>query len=120
MRRCTRPRGKEGRGFWSTRRYLGGLVCRRYPLEARRHGGEGPPDRGRGASRAFTFAHVYAAPQHLVLTRMPRARRTVGSPARQARTMQDRATELRRIHLPRTTVNKGKRKGRSVVPRPSV
>jgi hypothetical protein len=34
------------------------------------------------------------------------------------RAMQDPGYELRRIHLPRTWVNKGKKQGRSVVPRP--
>jgi hypothetical protein len=80
-RRCSRQRGNRGHGFWPTRQRSGGLIYRRYLLEARRHGGEGPPDRGRLASRAFTFAQIYPAPQHLVLTRMPWVGGRVGSSA---------------------------------------
>jgi hypothetical protein len=36
----------------------------------RGHGGGGLPDRGRWASRAFTFAHIHPAPQYVVLTSM--------------------------------------------------
>ncbi len=63
------------------------------------------------SSSARTFlcrsAHIYRAPLHLVL---PRMRRTGGSPFPPARwvwTIQEAASQLPRIPLPRTWVNKG-------------
>ena len=49
----------------------------------------------------------YPAPQHVVLTRMRRAGRQGGIPARLARTILDVESELPRIPVPRSWVNKG-------------
>jgi hypothetical protein len=57
---------------------------------------------GRRTSRASTFAHIYPAPLHVVLTRMHRTRIKTLLLARWTRTIQDRESELRRITLPRT------------------
>jgi hypothetical protein len=53
-------------------------------------------------------AHIYPGPQHVVLTRMRRAGKRERNPARLARTIQDPASELPRILIPRTWVNRGR------------
>jgi hypothetical protein len=67
---------------------------------------------------SFSPLHIYVAPQHLVVTSIHRAGPTARFRGLRTRAMQHPAFRLRRIPLPRTWVNKGKRKGRSVVPRP--
>jgi hypothetical protein len=66
------------------------------------------PDAGFPAS---TFAHLYPVPQHVVLTRMLRTGVGPIPPARWAKTIQDRESELPRIPIPRTWVNKGNEEG---------
>ena len=54
-----------------------------------------------------TGVHLHSAPQHAVLTRMCRAGEQGSKPARLARTIQDLVSEVRRILIPRTRVNRG-------------
>jgi hypothetical protein len=70
---------------------------------------------GMKAPTLFTTMYMHAAPQDAVLASM----RRTGAIGRfwqpRTRAMQDRACGLRRIPIPRTRVNKGKkRKGRSL------
>ncbi len=61
----------------------------------------------------FVSLHLHAAPQHAVRhTTHHQLMKWLPAPLRDG-AMQDPASELRRIFLPRTPVNKGKRKGRS-------
>jgi hypothetical protein len=52
------------------------------------------------------LANIYAAPLDVVLTRMLRAGTQGAIPARMGRTIQDGESELPRIPVPRTWVNK--------------
>ena len=52
------------------------------------------------------LANIYAAPLDVVLIRMLRAGTQGAIPARVARTIQDRESELPRIPVPRTRVNR--------------
>jgi hypothetical protein len=65
----------------------------------------------------FTPSNLYAPPQYVVLTRTLRAGVEWQNPTREAPTIQDAASELRRIPLPRTSVNKGNNKGRGLLRR---
>jgi hypothetical protein len=67
---------------------------------------------GIGAPRASAYAHIYPGPQHVVLTRMHQSGGIALLSPRRAETMREAVCELRRISLPRTPVNRGKRKGR--------
>ena len=64
-----------------------------------------------------TGVHLHPAPQHIVSTRMRRAGKQEGNPAQLAQTIQDLASELPRSVIPRTRVNRGKRKRQGMVPR---
>src|SRR5215212_10326231 len=57
-------------------------------------------------------ADLYAAPQHVGHTHVAQVAPEATLAAPGGRSMHDRASELRRISLPRTWVNKGTRKGR--------
>src|SRR5215212_7107662 len=57
-------------------------------------------------------ADLYAAPQHVGHTHVAQVAPEATLAAPGGRSMHDRASELRRISLPRTWVNKGIRKGR--------
>jgi hypothetical protein len=75
------------------------------------------PGRGKGRKAdarvgSYRTLHLYPAPQHVVLTGIPfTGSRRPASPHR-AWFMRDPASELRRITLPRTPVNRGEKKGR--------
>ena len=65
------------------------------------------------------LANIYAAPLDVVLIRMLRAGTQGAIPARMARTIQDGESELPRIPVPRTPVNKGMKEGQGCYyPRP--
>src|SRR5215203_3770605 len=60
----------------------------------------------------FTTSDVYATPQHVVLSHAAGVASEGILSLLGVGSMQDRANELRRIHIPRTPVNKGKKGGR--------
>ena len=122
--------------------YHARLIERRGPVEAnasplssavRRLYGSLPPPNLSALSRSFyrvtscglikeplvTPVHFYSAAQHLGLRVCIGSGQSGIPQSDRGRAMQDAVSELPRILLPRTWVNKGSRKGRGSTPRPS-